>query len=245
MQGFKFSIPVTLVLVGLSTFLLVKDDSKIVKFSPEQKTQSAIDTTIKKLVEVDTYEGHVVIDGVDNKVCFIPKPAKLEELFDSIEKISLEIEALEKTKPREPRKATQNRHCFNIDVDPREFPHLFCFNDILYEWDESRSTFADSLYRINWDDGKLTRGIGIDDYILTLIKKRQETKIFVFPVYNEKAFGPVMKMFEQKMTIYQAKLMVLLSRKENFEKEYNSLLSEWKRDLSKIHRKVGRKGREI
>ena len=75
---------------------------------------------------------------------------------------------------------------------------MFCFDDILYEWDESRSPFTDSLYKKVWDDAKLNRGDNLDDYILTLIKNNQETNIFTFPVYKEKAFGFVMKVFEQK-----------------------------------------------
>ena len=207
MQGLKFTIPAILLSVGLSVFLFIKKDSKPVKSSPIQNSLSVTDTTVKRIIKAEVSESHIVINGVDNTVNYIAqKPKRLDELSDSIEKLSMEIEVLEKTKPSKPRKETKGRHTFNIMVDPREYPHLFCFDDILYEWDESRSPFTDSLYQKVWDDAKLNRGDNIDDYILTLIKNKQETKIFAFPVYKEKAFGSVMKIFEQKVAIYQAKL---------------------------------------
>ncbi|MBI3511374.1 MAG: hypothetical protein HY064_11975 [Bacteroidetes bacterium] len=86
--------------------------------------------------------------------------------------------------PRVPIHADKTKHRFPIDCDPREFPEILAYKDVIWTVDESKENFDTKAYDIQWEDFKISKGTEEGKYILTLKKGTTVLKLDVYPSYE-------------------------------------------------------------
>jgi hypothetical protein len=162
------------------------------------------------LYRFDTLAGNWNYLGKD-KVVLTP-----EQKMDSA---SLVIEALkgpgkmcgfinEMQKPLEPAKplkADKRRNRFTIAIDPKEFPEMKEYKDMIFEVDESAQRFDRGWYKVTWESIKLSK-TGEDKYKIALAKDGKIVMLDVYPVFDDKNFENEMAAYQVKFTEYQEQL---------------------------------------
>ncbi len=173
--------------------------------------------------------------------------AQMSQLEDSINLTEIAIQTLEAEKPVTPRNAASSEGpLFNIDFEPAEFPALASYEGVHFMIDGQRSTVDNEDFETIWADCVLKRAVGVDDYKLELFREdKTVTSFFVFPVFEGKAYGKAMKLFEKKMQRYQAEFQRLMQQKKVYEKQYLKLRNQWQKELAKIQNQVSKEGRAI
>jgi hypothetical protein len=146
------------------------------------------------------------------------------------ENIKKEIASIEKTKPVKPVKAKAERYRFDVDVDPKEFPEMYEYKNLLFEVGPENKTFNQSLYNIEWDDVVMSYGKSGVNYNLAFTKAGKTKTFTVYPVYEGKDSAGVMNIYKAKFKEYETKLKGRKEEEKRIQQENARKLEEWKKE---------------
>lgn len=119
--------------------------------------------------------------------------------------------------PYKPLRADKHKHRFTIAIDPKEFPEMKEFKDMLFEVDESNQKFNSSWYTVTWESIKLSKGQQENKYKIALTKAGELVSLDVYPVFDDSRFDKVMSDYKIKFADYQKDL-----------DQYNKMLEQQK-----------------
>jgi hypothetical protein len=186
-------------------------------------------TLIPKNTKIDLEVGN----GKNNRDSVYLYPGmdpEFEEEKSKEANIRKEIFSIEKTKPVKPVKAKSERYRFNVDVDPKEFPEMYEYKNLLFEVGPENRTFNQSLYNIEWDDVVMSYGNPGVNYNLAFTKDGKTKSFTVYPVYEGKDSAGVMNIYKKKFQDYETKLKGRKEEEKRIQQENARKLEEWKRE---------------
>jgi len=149
---------------------------------------------------------------------------KIEKLTKEVEKAKAKTEELVEEKPVEPKKADVKGHSLKIEVDPKDFPELALYKDLLFELDKNDKTFKSELSKITWDAAAVKKGKESGTYILTFRKGKDEYNFLTRPVVAEKDYQKAVELYEKKFAEYE---QTLAKRKADEAKKEKELKAEY------------------
>jgi len=149
---------------------------------------------------------------------------KIEKLTKEVEKAKAKTEELVEEKPVEPKKADVKGHSLKIEVDPKDFPELALYKDLLFELDKNDKTFKSELSKITWDAASVKKGKENGTYILTFRKGKDEYNFLTRPVVAEKDYQKAVELYEKKFAEYE---QTLAKRKADEAKKEKELKAEY------------------
>lgn len=200
------------------TVYLKKDKKVKVEFASKNSG------TKYNLYQFDTLAGNWNYIGKDNVVL------NPEQKMDSASRVALALQSNgkwcgnipEMQKPIEPYKpvrADKHKHRFTIAIDPKEFPEMKAYKDMIFEVDETNQKFNNNWLqdKMTWESIKLSKGEVENKYKIALTKGKDLVMLDVYPVFDERVFDKVMADYNQKLSDY----------KKDME-QYNQLLEQRK-----------------
>lgn len=109
--------------------------------------------------------------------------------------------------PVAPLKADKKKNRFSVDFDPREFPEMAAYKNVLFEVDESREKFdTTTFYHTTWESIVLSKGMYEGRYVATVRKGLKVMKADVYPVFAGKNYDEAKKVYDQKFAAYETAL---------------------------------------
>lgn len=150
---------------------------------------------------------------------------EVKKISTEIAAIRKDIEKIEQQKPKEPARAHSDRHRFNLDVDPKEFPEIAVYKGMVFEVGAENKNFSKEMYKVVWDDAVLSEGSkkGIN-YKLTLTKGEEKKTIIVYPVLTGKNYEAALAEYNEKFKKYESALSVRKADEKKKEEEYKQAL---------------------
>ncbi|MBL7885022.1 MAG: hypothetical protein JNL69_13195 [Bacteroidia bacterium] len=140
--------------------------------------------------------------------------------------------------PKKPQKSKDDFYTFNLAVDPKEFPELVVYKDVLFEVGAENKNFSKSMYDITWDNAYIKNGtVKNENYMLTLQKGNKKYDLIVYPVFEGKSYDNAIKTFQEKFEKYNSALVKRETQEKQIEAEYQTKLAEIKRKQDELERK--------
>lgn len=149
---------------------------------------------------------------------------KVDVAKDELTVIKRDIAKIEDTKPISPKKANPKRYSFDIDIDPKEFPELKNFTQLLFEVDP-KSRFEANYYETQWTDIELASKEN-GTYEMTLWRGKAKKSFEVYPVFDEKNFAAAKRQFENNMKQYKGDLAQRRKDEKDKQKELKDLIEK-------------------
>jgi hypothetical protein len=108
--------------------------------------------------------------------------------------------------PVKPLKADKRKNRFTIAIDPKEFPEMKEYKDMIFEVDESAQRFDRGWYKVTWESIKLSKAAD-NKYRIALAKAGDAPVMLdVYPVFDNKNYETEMAAYQVKFTEYQKQL---------------------------------------
>ncbi len=95
-----------------------------------------------------------------------------------------------------PRKANPDNYSFVIDVDVNEFPEFAGYNKLLFEVDNSDSSFKEEYYDVKWSKVDLKKQ-NDESYIIELSRFKKTVNVKAYPVLNIAEYAEAIKAFQK------------------------------------------------
>ncbi|MFY9310558.1 MAG: hypothetical protein WAQ28_16050 [Bacteroidia bacterium] len=127
-----------------------------------------------------------------------------------------------------PELANQQKYCFNIGYDKKDFPELSAYENVLFE--VADNSFKPAYYKISWDKISLQSTESKGLFIVKLKKADTTISVRAKPVFDKEGYDKALKDFEAK----QAQMQEKEKMKEQRE---NSKLTSVNKELSAYNRK--------
>lgn len=166
-----------------------------------------------------------------------PKPAFEEdpefkvveaEIVEAKAETSKAISALPtlKAKPYAPKKVNDDKYTFDIAVDPKEFPEIAVFKDVLFEVGAENKSFSKKMYGVVWDEATIKEGTkkGLN-YELTLKKSTKKYMFIVYPVFEGADYDVAVKDYQNKFAKYKVALQKRKAAEKRIDEEYQEKLA--------------------
>jgi hypothetical protein len=115
----------------------------------------------------------------------------------------------EMQKPIEPLKplhADKHKNRFTVAIDPKEFPEMKNYMNMIFEVDETNQKFNRGWYKVDWESIVLSNGNGLNKYKIALKKSDEVVMLDVYPVFDDKNYDNAMADYKVKMDAYQKNL---------------------------------------
>lgn len=217
--------------------ILAFQDGKSVYVNPDNliavEMVSEYDGTKYNLYSLDTVAGSWKFEGKDKVIK--PEPDDYEiSLSDQLEGDNTvlhynEVEnraLLERDKkPVVPKKASDDRYRFDLDVDAEEFPELSVYKGMLFEVADD-SKFNTQFYTIIWEEAALQEAKEKGRYSLKLKKGDEKYNLEVYPVFEGKDYQEALEIYEQKFADYRSRLEERKAKEQRKEKELARLMKK-------------------
>jgi hypothetical protein len=163
------------------------------------------------LYRFDTLAGNWNYLGKDRVVLTpeqkIDSASLVEEALKKPGKICAFIADMQKpVEPVKPLKADKRRNRFTVAIDPKEFPEMKAYTDMIFEVDESNQKFDRSWYQVTWESIRLSKTDRENRYKIILTKTGKIVELDVYPVFDDKNFETEMAAYQLKMLDYQKSL---------------------------------------
>ncbi|MEW6470356.1 MAG: hypothetical protein AB1458_15685 [Bacteroidota bacterium] len=144
--------------------------------------------------------------------------APVKKAKNEVQDVQNDIAKIEQTKPVQPKKVDPKRYTFNIDVDPKEFPELAVYKNLLFEIgpDKENSFWKPEMGKVTWDDALITEHKKGESYLLTLKKGKEKRKLIVYPVFEGANYDVAVNEYMKKLEEYNK---VLGQKKEEEKKK--------------------------
>ena len=139
--------------------------------------------------------------------------------------IPVEVDESKFDEPLKPQLASNDKKCFSINVNYKEFPELQVFENTLFQLTDS-------------NDVKIEKGNRKGVYNISFACYEKKVEYEVTPVYDKNDFDKAIKIFEKKFESYKTILFaeiekekkLEIERKRNEEKEMKELSKRNKRE---------------
>jgi hypothetical protein len=143
-----------------------------------------------------------------------------------------------KEKPSEPLKLSKERYAFNIDVDPKEFPELAVFKNVVFEVSPENTNFNREMYNITWDEVTVKEGTKKgQNYWLNLKKGSQKQDLLVYPVLEGKNYEKAQAEYQGKLDKYTLALEKRKFDEKLIELDYKQKLESLKKQQKQVELK--------
>ncbi len=134
--------------------------------------------------------------------------------------------AFEKTQPQAPVNKGNPERQFVLDVNPKDFPELALYKNLLFEVEENDPNFSPTVYDEEWEDIQLKTKQPGKTYYLSLFRGNVSKTFSVFPVYQGSNYTTAMSQYEQALQTYQAELQEKKSKEEKLKALYKENLDQ-------------------
>jgi hypothetical protein len=148
--------------------------------------EKAEDITENKKTEVNKKE-----QGTDFTIS--PESATIENSIES-EKTSFI-----------PRIANPDNFSFVIDIDADEFPEFAGYNNLLFEIDNSDSSFREEYYDVKWSKVDLKK-LDNESYLIELSRLKKTIRLKAYPVLNKADYAEAIKEYNKNKNDNSANL---------------------------------------
>lgn len=140
--------------------------------------------------------------------------------------------------PKKPEEAKKDKHTFNIDVNPKEYPELAVYKGVLFEVGTENKNFTSSMYDVTWEEAIIKDGTKKgENYLLSLKNETKKYDIVVYPVFEGKNYEKAMSDFQGKFTKYNVALEKRKVDEAKIEAEYQSKIIALKKEQEELELK--------
>lgn len=165
---------------------------------------------------------------VETKKAVVQKEKEVK--IASLPKVSAE--------PKKPEEAKKDKHTFNIDVNPKEYPELAVYKGVLFEVGTENKNFTSSMYDVTWEEAIIKDGTKKgENYLLSLKNETKKYDIVVYPVFEGKNYEKAMSDFQGKFTKYNVALEKRKVDEAKIEAEYQSKIIALKKEQEELELK--------
>jgi len=165
---------------------------------------------------------------VETKKAVVQKEKEVK--IASLPKVSAE--------PKKPEEAKKDKHTFNIDVNPKEYPELAVYKGVLFEVGTENKNFTSSMYDVTWEEAIIKDGTKKgENYLLSLKNETKKYDIVVYPVFEGKNYEKAMSDFQGKFTKYNVALEKRKVDEAKIEAEYQSKIIALKNEQEELELK--------
>lgn len=155
-----------------------------------------------------------------------------------IDQVKSDIKKIEDTKPVQPKKVDPSRYTFNIDVDPKEFPDLAVYKNLLFEVGAENKNWKPEMGKITWEDASIAEYKKEESYMLTLKKGKEKQKLIVYPVFEGDNYQQAKQEYEKKFSEYSQKLTDKKLEEKKKQAEYDVQVKKLKEEQKKYEEQV-------
>ncbi len=166
---------------------------------------------------------------------------KDKELEESLAQQYLQRKQLEKTKPLEPQKASDNDWTFNIQASLDEFPELAAYQNVLWQVDASKYKMDASNSNVEWEDVSIKRVAKANKYLISFIKGDKKLEYEVIPVFEGVDYENALRVYNSKYLKYQKKLN---ERKEE-EQRIQALIKKRQEEIARRNKAIEEQSKNI
>ncbi|MES2397247.1 MAG: hypothetical protein V4549_14655, partial [Bacteroidota bacterium] len=176
----------------------------------------------------DAVQQTVEYKTIETKKVVVQKEKEVK--IASLPKVSAE--------PKKPEEAKKDKHTFNIDVNPKEYPELAVYKGVLFEVGSENKNFTSSMYDVTWEEAIIKDGTKKgENYLLTLKDETKKYDIVVYPVFEGKNYEKAMNDFQGKFLKYNVALEKRKADEVKIEEEYQSKIIALKKEQEELELK--------
>ena len=130
-----------------------------------------------------------------------------------------EIKEYKKTQPSKPKASVNKDRQFDLDVDPKDFPELKNYSNLLFEVEQNDKNFSPEVYNIEWEDISLSEKEKGKSYYLTLFKGSAKKTFSVFPIFEGADYKKAFEEFKQNFSMYEKELDKRIAEEEKVKEK--------------------------
>jgi len=150
--------------------------------------------------------------------------------------IPVEIDESKFDEPLKPQIASNDKYCFSINVDYKEFPELKVFENTIFQLTDSNNIDPE-LSSTLWHDVKIEKGNRKGVYNISFACYEKKVEYEVTPVYDKNDFDKAIKIFEKKFESYKTLLFAEIEKEKKLEIERKRKAEKEIKELSKKYKK--------
>ena len=226
---------------GSSRFNLYELDSKSGDWTysgkPELIFQDVDESTGKIASQEDDY--HLLVrDDIDQEETkTVALKNEVETTKTELKQTIHEVVSHKKTEPSKPKTSVNKNRQFDLDVDPKDFPELKNYSNLLFEVEQNDKNFSPEVYNIEWEDISLSEKTKGVSYYLTLSKGNTKTTFSVHPVFSGADFEKAVAEFEQKFSVYEKELEKRVTQEEKVREKLKKQMELYENILAEENKK--------
>ncbi len=110
------------------------------------------------------------------------------------------------SEPIKPVKVDLTKNRFTVAIDPKEFPEMQAYENMIFMVDEKTQKFDVKWYNVTWESIKLSYGNGLNKYKLALAKGNEVIMLDVYPALDEKSYAIALEKYNKEFADYSKKL---------------------------------------
>ncbi|MCB9198605.1 MAG: hypothetical protein H6600_09100 [Flavobacteriales bacterium] len=127
----------------------------------------------------------------------------------------------EKNAPDKPVSKGNPDRQFVLDVNPKDFPELAQYSDLLFEVEANDPNFSPSVYEEEWEDIRLKSNKAGKTYYLSLFRGNYSKTFSVFPIFNGSNFDIANQEYLIKLEKHKEELEILKQNEDALKIEYD------------------------
>ncbi len=165
------------------------------------------------------------------------EPKEIAVVSQKLAEVKKEIAQIEKKAPIKPEAVTDKNWNFKIKVDPKEFPELSAFDNIVWEVDESSKPFNPNHAKIMWGDVTVNKIEGSKLYEVVFIRLKQVIRYRAKPVFEGADLVKAKKMYDANYKEYSQKLAERREREARYAADLAQKRAEWERQRAEAEKR--------
>ncbi len=177
--------------------------------------------------------------GAQLKQVVIPEQKKADEKSAQLQVCQNDIVKLQQTKPVVPRLADSKKFRFKVEVDPKEFPEMAIYKNILFQVSDENKNFNPSWYNVIWNEVQLSDGPKKgENYQIKLVKNQESVNVIVYPVFEGENYEKAMTGFKGKFAEYNTKLEQKHAEEKKLKEEFDKAMTLLKKKTEEQRAKL-------
>jgi hypothetical protein len=166
------------------------------------------------------------------------------ETFDEYNKSSIVYVPKSQDMPAKPQKAVEGKRHLKIAVEESEFPEIAVYKDVTFEIDPKDYDLKPSFGSIVWDDVKMQKNERSGFYQVTFFKEKDSVTFPAKPVFEGVAYDKAVKMYEDKLKEYNAKLDSRKTKELNEQAQIEAANKKAVQDWDKYQARIAEENRK-
>ncbi|CAG5077488.1 hypothetical protein [Parvicella tangerina] len=132
--------------------------------------------------------------------------------------------AFEENEPSKPIQKGNPDRQFVLDANPKDFPELASYKNLLFEVEANDPNFSPTVYEEEWEDIQLKTKEPGKTYYLTLYSGNISKTFSVFPVYQGNNYDVAIEKYNQNLDAYTTELQKKLDEEAHLKTLYEQSL---------------------